>query len=79
LSYLDPNRTAPEHRLSPYFSNLRIDKNAWRLAAVEALDEYFRAAEERLRHGKNATLQNLVSAWQVCRDHFLPPNVNRKA
>lgn len=71
LSYLDPNRSAPEHRLSPYFVNLRIDKKAWKVAAVEALDEYFLVAEERLRFGKNATLLNLVSSWRSCRDFFV--------
>lgn len=71
LSYLDPNRSAPEHRLSPYFVNLRIDKKAWKVAAVEALDEYFLVAEERLTFGKNASLLNLVSSWRLCRDYFV--------
>lgn len=70
LSYLDPNGDAPEHRLSPYFRNVRIHKQIWRLAAAEALDEYFSVAEERLRSGTSAILQPFIASWRSYR-HML--------
>lgn len=67
LSYLDPDQCAPEHRLSPYFRNVRIDKKSWRMAAIEALDEYFCVAEEQLQYGNYIELQNLVFSWRTFR------------
>jgi hypothetical protein len=67
LSYLDPKRAAPEHRLSPYFRDLRIAKSTWQVAAVEGLDEYIRVAEERLRFGADAAMERLVSSWRAVR------------
>jgi hypothetical protein len=71
ISYLDSNGDAPEFRLSPYFREVRIVKSVWRAAAVEALDEYCSVAEERLLFGKNAELQDLVTAWRSSRDALI--------
>lgn len=45
LSYLDPKRDAPETRLSPYFRDFPLARDAWIEASRCALDEYFEVVE----------------------------------
>ncbi|GAB4570260.1 MAG: hypothetical protein Tsb0020_24890 [Haliangiales bacterium] len=40
LSFRDPRGESPARRLSPYFANLSIAKDAWLASAAEALTEY---------------------------------------
>jgi hypothetical protein len=64
FSFLAPDGSAPETRLSPYFRNLVIDKRVWQGAAGLALDEYFRVAEERVAGANSEPLASLVNRWK---------------
>ena len=68
LSFLDPDSTAPEHRLSPYFNDIRIPRDMWRAASVEALDEYCVVAAECLGKTENGPLCELVNLWRSVRE-----------
>lgn len=72
LSYLNSQREAPESRLSPYFCDLKITRKMWRMAAMEALEEYFCVTEELLQNGRNDDLERFVSSWRSYRNIFVP-------
>jgi len=68
LSFLDPDGAAPEHRLSPYFNDIKIPRDMWLAASVEALDEYCVVAAECLGNTESGPLYELVNLWRRVRD-----------
>lgn len=67
ISFLDANGNAPEIRLSPYFRNYRVRAEQWQRSAVQALDEYFSVARERLDEGRSESLEKLYRHWLLLR------------
>jgi hypothetical protein len=64
ISYLNREGNAPDYRLSPYFKDVLVPKTVWKDAAIEALDEYFSVAEERLESNHQSKLHDLVARWK---------------
>jgi hypothetical protein len=67
LSYLDASGDAPATRLSPYFSAVHLDRDAFVREAAVALDEYFAVARERTRSAPHHELGKRAAHWKAHR------------
>jgi hypothetical protein len=73
LSYVNREGLAPDYRLSPYFVGLSVPKVMWRSACCQALDEFFKVAQEQVEKDSDSLIGKWVQLWADTRCLIMSP------